>query len=341
MLSCFHGWRSDRCADFRADGIQNCSSVLFLQSYRLEDYRTFYGLKIGPLLAEIWPILCRQVKIYTYPLKITVKNMSFKIFFSRLTNWKSFKSGQNIWFYNFILFFYFRPTDCTKKARENPPSVKSTERGLRGTLMPPHHQAHGFVMECTCWPTRLKFTGFHRLYRIVTRVFLPNVRYIFTFFSFRRCTTFQQGCHQSARFEFPDFPWLFQRTFPWPQDTHLMGITWNPERSEEKFCTCNYWVVTKICLEIRDKLCVTSARSFSLTFPDSRQKILKFPDFPEGQIFPWFSLMVATLIMPTGKVSRCPLPLRLFHPSRDSEMHLTWLDINTMPRWQPGRPMRL
>ncbi len=33
----------------------------------------------------------------------------------------------------------------------------------------------------------------------------------------------------------------------------------------------------------------------SLTFPDSQQKILKFPDFPGGNIFPCFSLMVGTL----------------------------------------------
>ncbi len=33
----------------------------------------------------------------------------------------------------------------------------------------------------------------------------------------------------------------------------------------------------------------------SLTFPDSRLEILKFPDFPEGNIFPWLSLMVGTL----------------------------------------------
>ncbi len=31
-----------------------------------------------------------------------------------------------------------------------------------------------------------------------------------------------------------------------------------------------------------------------IIFPDSQQKILKFPDFPEGQKFPWFSLMGAT-----------------------------------------------
>ncbi len=102
---------------------------------------------------------------------------------------------------------------------------------------------------------------------------------------------FIQGCHQSAWFEFPDFFGALFPDFPWPHDRDLMGITWNPERSEEKFCTCNHWVFTKICLEIRDKLWVISARSFSLTFPDSRQKILKFPDFPEGQNFPWFSLI--------------------------------------------------
>ncbi len=86
-------------------------------------------------------------------------------------------------------------------------------------------------------------------------------------------------------------PWLsltFWRSFPWlsmTSDTDLMGIAWIPEQSEEKFGTCNHWVFTKICLEIRDKLWVTSARSFALTFPDSRQKILKFPDFPD---FPWW-----------------------------------------------------
>ncbi len=35
----------------------------------------------------------------------------------------------------------------------------------------------------------------------------------------------------------------------------------------------------------------------SLTFPDSQQIILKFPDFPEESIFPWFSLMVGTLLV--------------------------------------------
>ncbi len=79
---------------------------------------------------------------------------------------------------------------------------------------------------------------------------------------------------------FPDFFGTLFPDFPWPHDTDSMGIAWNPERSEEKFCTCNYWIFKKICLEIRDKLWVTSARSFSLTFPDYRQKILKFPDFP-------------------------------------------------------------
>ncbi len=86
-----------------------------------------------------------------------------------------------------------------------------------------------------------------------------------------------QGYHRSARFEFPDF------------------FAWNPEQSEENFAPATTGFLQKICLEIMDKLWVTSARLFSLTFPDSRQKILKFPDFPEGQNFPWFSLMVATL----------------------------------------------
>ncbi len=97
----------------------------------------------------------------------------------------------------------------------------------------------------------------------------------------------------------PTFPDFFGALFPdfcWPHDTDLMGTVWNPERNEEKFCTCNYWVFTNICLKIRDKLWVISARSFSLTFPDSRQKILNFPDFPGLSRRSKFSLMVATLM---------------------------------------------
>ncbi len=55
--------------------------LYFLKSYRLADYRTFYGLKIGPLLAEIQPLFCWKVKFYTYHLKTTFKNMSFNLFF--------------------------------------------------------------------------------------------------------------------------------------------------------------------------------------------------------------------------------------------------------------------
>ena len=58
--------------------------------------------------------------------------------------------------------------------------------------------------------------------------------------------------------------------------------------TQEKFCTCIHWIFTKICLEIRDKLWVTPAWSFSLTFPDSRQIMLKLPDFPEGKKIPHF-----------------------------------------------------
>ena len=91
---------------------------LKIADYGLVDYRTFYGLKIGPLLAEIQPLLCRKVKFYTNLLKITSKNIFFNFFFNRPTDLKLFKSEKNIWFNNFILFFYFRPTDCIKKARE-------------------------------------------------------------------------------------------------------------------------------------------------------------------------------------------------------------------------------
>ena len=89
------------------------------------------------------------------------------------------------------------------------------------------------------------------------------------------------GLYLTFQHIFPDFPW--------PHDTHLMSIMWNPEQSEEMFCICNHWVFTEICLEIRGKHWVTSARSL----------ILKFPDFPEEKNFldfPWFFLMLGTLI---------------------------------------------
>ncbi len=46
MLSWFPGWRSDRCADFRADGINKWHFCYFFT-------KNFYGLKIGPILIEI------------------------------------------------------------------------------------------------------------------------------------------------------------------------------------------------------------------------------------------------------------------------------------------------
>ncbi len=85
---------------------------------------------------------------------------------------------------------------------------------------------------------------------------------------------------------FPDFFGALFPDFPWPNDTNLIGIACNAEWSEEKICTCNHWIVTKICLEIRDKLWVTSARSFSLTLDKKYwnsltfQKVKIFPDFP-------------------------------------------------------------
>ncbi len=100
----------------------------FFLSYRLADSKTFFGLKIGPLLTEIRPLLCSKVKFYINPLKTTFrvhikpKNSSvfyLLIFFFLPTDRLGFfHIEKNSHFRNFILFLYFRPTDCTKKARE-------------------------------------------------------------------------------------------------------------------------------------------------------------------------------------------------------------------------------
>ncbi len=88
----------------------------------------------------------------------------------------------------------------------------------------------------------------------------------------------------------------FSLTFPdltawiWPVSHEI------PSVARKKLGTQTIWFFSKICLEIKEKIWCTQVRSFSLTFPDSRQKILKFPDFPEGKRFPWFSLTLATLV---------------------------------------------
>ncbi len=118
-----------------------------------------------------------------------------------------------------------------------------------------------------------------------------------TFWDFKVVPTYRVATSQLDlnSLTFPYFFGALFPDFPWPHDTDLMGIAWYPERGEEKFCTCNHWVFTRICLEVRDKLWVTSARSFSLTFPNSRQKILKFTDFP------WLSRRSKfSLIFPDG-----------------------------------------
>ncbi len=99
----------------------------FFNSYRPADSKTFFGLKIGQLLTEIRPLLCSTFKYYMYPLKTNLKSflvsfpfcfiLSFFLFFptDRLA---ILQMGKKLSFSKFILFFYFRPTDCMKRARE-------------------------------------------------------------------------------------------------------------------------------------------------------------------------------------------------------------------------------
>ncbi len=103
----------------------------------------------------------------------------------------------------------------------------------------------------------------------------------------------KRGSHPPAQIKFPDFSRQFFLT---SQHTIYHKCTKKSERCEErKFrAKCGEKLSIRImsyknCLEIRNKSWLTSTRQNSQNFPDPRQKIMKFPDFPEEHfslIFP-------------------------------------------------------
>ncbi len=81
-----------------------------------------------------------------------------------------------------------------------------------------------------------------------------------------------QGSHRSARFEFPKLSLTFRGIFPsLSLTTWHIGITWNPVRSEEKFCTCNLWARNQG---------QTLGHLSQIIFDDFPKGKKKFPDFP-------------------------------------------------------------
>ena len=103
----------------------------FLNAYRPTDSGTFYGLKIGPLLAEIQPVLYRKVNFYIIAIKTNTQNMSvYFFFFCRPTDWKSWKQEKNSCSCDFFLFYIFDRPTVPKRLEKNPPSNESTEHGL-------------------------------------------------------------------------------------------------------------------------------------------------------------------------------------------------------------------
>ena len=98
--------------------IANVKLHFFLCSYRLADSKTFYELKIGPLLAEIQLVLYRKVKFYIIAIKTSTQYMSVYFFF--LTDLPNGNNGNRGKMLVLVIFFilYFRPTDFTKKAQE-------------------------------------------------------------------------------------------------------------------------------------------------------------------------------------------------------------------------------
>ena len=132
-------------------------------------------------------------------------------------------------------------------------------------------------------------------------------------------------------------PWLsltlfrsFSLTFP-----DLVIRIWqashgNPSEARKNFGHTNI-LLSKICLEIYDKISTKSDQN-SLTFPDSRQDILKFPDFPEGNTFPWFSL-----IFPDGGNPALLIETKTPFPSSNGlRLHILFtcnLDLSSWEKW--------
>ncbi len=115
-----------------------------------------------------------------------------------------------------------------------------------------------------------------------------------------------QGCHQSAWFEFPDFPWLFRRPFPWLSLTSRHrsdGYRVKPRAKQGKILHLQPLGFYKNMPRNQGQ---TLGHPSQIIFPDfpwlstknieipwlslTFQKVKIFPDFP------WFSLMVGTLI---------------------------------------------
>ncbi len=85
MVSWFVGWQTDWCADYKKN---NKVTFLFhlLNAYRPIDSETFYRLKIGPLLTEIQPLLCRKCRTQLF-FKCKLQNKHLFYFFFISTNW--------------------------------------------------------------------------------------------------------------------------------------------------------------------------------------------------------------------------------------------------------------
>ncbi len=104
--------------------------------------------------------------------------------------------------------------------------------------------------------------------------------------------SFTQGSQEPALKQFPDFPWLFDAAFPWLKGIYFI-LKCRAQRGEKILATSG---LTKKCIWNRVEIWFTSVRAKFLDFP---WLLTKFPYFPEGNFFPWFSPMLGTLF--TGK----------------------------------------
>ncbi len=106
MVNRFLGWRSDRCADFRADGKIKKHFCFIFKCLPTHRFRNFPWI-------ENRTIIDRDTATFV-----------FVCFLSLPTDWGFLVDEKKVPPAKFYFIFYFRPTDCTKKAREKSANLR-------------------------------------------------------------------------------------------------------------------------------------------------------------------------------------------------------------------------
>ncbi len=151
MVGWFPGWRSDRCADFRADGIKKwhfCFIFLVLPICRVQN---FFWIENRTIIYRDTAVFVQPVQIFHEPFENKSQNfiilslfLFLPFFFLPTDRLEIVQIGKNYLYQNFILFFYFRPTNCMKRAHD--------KSAIQGINWPWPHYIH--VHALFGWPFR-------------------------------------------------------------------------------------------------------------------------------------------------------------------------------------------